>query len=658
MNHITNSLGEDGALATCPYCKKEASYYRRDYICDICGITGYNYECYACNKKEHTNNHTNAPCPDCNGTGTVREACNSDECNYVDDTTHEYVCSVCGNTQGTGAHSWSRGRCRECGATCSHIGGTHANNGTCTTCGYQYETHGKGSTVKYKDANTTTHTPYYECVNAGCTETYDEAAEAHTVATWTDNGNGTHSGTCTKCNEYVTNDHDYGADGKCKQCGSVKACEHNWVMDKDATNHWEKCTNCGETKNQEPHTIATWNDNGDGTHSGTCTKCGYTSTGDHTYGGDGKCTECGSVKACEHNWITDKDATGHWEKCTICNEIRNQEGHTITTWIDNGNGTHSGTCTKCGYTSTSDHTYGGDGKCTECGSVKTCNHNWVMDKDSTDHWEKCTECGETRNKEAHTITTWTDNGNGTHNGTCTKCGYTLTKNHEYEGNNCKDCGATKPQEECTHNWVQKNDSTNHWEECTKCGEVKNKGTHTMAAARDNGNGTHTKTCTKCNYKVTSNHSYNSSNKCKDCGVTKPATNCDHDWLNKNDDTNHWKECTKCGEIKDKEKHTVTNWKDNGDGTHSGTCDKCNRPLKGNHNKGIDGKCTDCKATISNDNNNNNSNNSNNSNNGNNTSGGKVIPNTGAGTTITIGIAATIALLGIAAVGLKKYKDIA
>ena len=37
--------------------------------------------------------------------------------------------------------------------------------------------------------------------------------------------------------------------------------------------------------------------------------------------------------------------------------------------------------------------------------------------------------------------------------------------------------------------------------------------------------------------------------------------------------------------------------------------------------------------------------------------GKVIPNTGAGTTITIGIAATIALLGIAAVGLKKYKDV-
>ena len=54
---------------------------------------------------------------------------------------------------------------------------------------------------------------------------------------------------------------------------------------------------------------------------------------------------------------------------------------------------------------------------------------------------------------------------------------------------------------------------------------------------------------------------------------------------------------------------------------------------------------------------NNSNNNNNNNNNNNTSGGKVIPNTGAGTAITIGVTVTVALLGIAAVGLKKYKDI-
>ena len=596
MNHITNSVGADGALATCPYCKKEASYYRRDYICDICGITGYNYECYACNKKEHTDNHTNASCPTCRGTGTTTEACNSNTCIYVNQSIHQYSCSVCQAVQGTSAHTWRNGICRECGATCTHTwnsatgtcntcgascthsGASHANNGKCTTCGYQYETHGQGTTVKYKDITATTHTPYYECTYAGCPAVYEAAAENHTVTTWTDNG--------------------------------------------------------------------------DGTHSGTCDKCGKNVSENHTYGTDNKCTKCNSVKVCDLNWTTEKDGTSHWERCTKCNETRNQEAHTITTWTDNGNGTHSGTCDKCGYKSTGDHNYGADDKCTKCGSVKTCDHNWIMEKDGTNHWEKCTKCDLIRNKETHTITTWTDNGNGTHSGTCDKCGYILTRNHTFgDDDKCTDCNSDKPTTECEHDWSVENDATDHWEKCSKCNQIRNKESHTMTAAKDNGNGMHVKTCTKCNFKVTSEHNYGTDGKCKDCGATKPVTECDHNWEDKSDDTNHWKECTKCGEIKDKEKHTVTNWKDNGDGTHSGTCDKCNRTIKGNHNKGTDGKCTDCKANM------NNSNNNNNNNNNNNTSGGKVIPNTGAGTAITIGVTVTVALLGIAAVGLKKYKDI-
>ena len=53
-----------------------------------------------------------------------------------------------------------------------------------------------------------------------------------------------------------------------------------------------------------------------------------------------------------------------------------------------------------------------------------------MDKDATNHWEECTKCGEKRNEEAHTITTWTNNGDETHSGTCAKCGYKVTKKHE------------------------------------------------------------------------------------------------------------------------------------------------------------------------------------------------------------------------------------
>ena len=472
-------------------------------------------------------------------------------------------------------HDWNNGVCYTCGATCYHNGATHANGGICTICGEQYENHSKGTTVKYKDKTSTTHTPYYECSFTGCSYTYDEASEPHNVTRWTDNGNGKHSGTCTKCNENVTEDHSYGSDNKCTKCGSVQDCEHNWTTDNDATNHWEKCTKCDEIKNKEKHIVTTWTDNGGETHSGTCTKCGYSVSENHNYGTDGKCKSCGATKA----------TTG-------------------------------------------------------------CEHNWTSKNDATNHWEACTKCGEIKNKEKHIVTTWTNNGGETHSGACTTCGYRVTENHNYEGNNCKDCGATKPQEECTHDWKQKNDTTNHWEECTKCGKIRNKETHTMSAARDNGDNTHTKTCTKCNYKVTSNHSYNSSNKCTDCGATKATTGCEHNWTSKNDATNHWEACTKCGEIRNKEKHSVTNWKDNGNGTHSGTCGKCNKTLTENHSEGTDGKCTECKATVSNNNNNNN-----------NTSEGKVIPNTGKGTTITIGITAIVALLGIAAVGLKKYHEI-
>lgn len=97
-----------------------------------------------------------------------------------------------GQSQGTYAHTWANGRCYECGATCSHTGGTHANGGVCTICNYGYQSHGQG-TLQYKNITSTTHTPYYTCIYSGCTTTYDSTAEPHTVTTWTDNGDGRHT---------------------------------------------------------------------------------------------------------------------------------------------------------------------------------------------------------------------------------------------------------------------------------------------------------------------------------------------------------------------------------------------------------------------------------------------------------------------------------
>ena len=543
--------GSESYTAQCPSCKKNKAHHSI-YYCTTCGLVNESWKCMkesgGCGYKKNiikydgktivleNENYTEdyhrfctIPCPDCDATGKInckfgnweehdatthRRYCVARTCNNFEEANHRYINGVCVDCRYRCQHNWnpSTGKCDDCDETCNHIGGTHANNGICTTCGYKYQTHGKGTTIKYKNITGTTHTGYYECIFAGCTYTYDENAENHTITSWKDNGNGTHSGTCTKCGYGVTNNHNYGTDGKCVDCGATKP-----------------------------------------------------------------------ATTCNHVWVIEKNANNHWEKCTKCNNIRNMETHTISTWTDNGNGTHSGTCTKCGYSVTKNHNYGTDGKCI-------------------------------------------------------------------------DCGATKPVEECKHNWETAHDNTYHWSKCTKCGEIKDKAKHTMTAWKDNGDGTHSKTCTKCGFKMTEKHNYGDDGKCDDCDATKPNTECEHDWKQKDDETYHWKECTKCGEIKDKEKHTVKEWKDNGDGTHSGPCTECGRKITEKHEKGTDGKCTKCGSVIENTNNNDNNNNNNGNNNNNNNTSNKVIPNTGLDVNVAVGIVALVALTGVTFIRQKKYEN--
>ena len=934
-------------MATCPTCGQK-TYYYRGYRCKVCGIEGHNYKCYnsACGIQENTTNHDNASCPTCSGRGTITQACNSNDCEYVSQTRHKYVCSVCGVTQSTSSHTWTRGRCYECGATCSHTGGNHANGGVCTICDYGYQSHGQSGTLQYKNITSTTHTPYYACTYQGCATTYDSTAQSHNVTTWTDNGDGTHSGTCTQCGYTVTSSHTYGTDNNCTTCGAKKPCTHTGGT--HANNG--TCTNCGEQyqthaqsttiskyeKTTNGHqalykcteTTCTYTYSGTeeahtgGTHAngGVCEKCSsqYENHGrsttvlryEQTTNGHNaiyKCTETactvtytgseethsggthangGLCEKCEKQYQTHEQSTtiDHYEqttnghkaiyKCTettctytytgteeahtggthanggVCEKCGTQyENHgkseTIIRYEETANGhipvykctddtctetytgdeeahtggTHEngGTCEKCGkqyqnheQSTTIDHyeqttnghktiykctevtctvtyigpeeahtggTHANEGICEKCGAKyenhgksetiiryeetanghipiykctdDTCTETYTGDEEAhtggthenggkcekcgkeyqnheqsttIDHYEqttnghktiyKCTEvtctvtyvgpeeahtggthanggvcekCGakyeehgksetvidyeKTANghipiykckwpncnerirgdEEQHTVTSWVDNGDGTHSGKCDKCQENVTENHEYENGKCKDCDADEPVTECTHTWEYQNDETYHWQKCTKCNETRNKEKHTMTAAKDNGNGTHTKTCTKCNYKITTSHKYGNDGECEDCHAQKPTTECDHDWKEKSDDTNHWEECTKCGEIKNQEKHKVEDWKDNGDGTHSGTCVKCNKKVTKKHEAGSDGRCKDCNALI-------NKNNSSNNNSGN-TSAGKDIPNTGVNTVVIIGIVSFTALGGTSLMLLRKYHEI-
>ncbi|MCM1297223.1 MAG: S-layer homology domain-containing protein, partial [Muribaculaceae bacterium] len=207
----------------------------------------------------------------------------------------------------------------------------------------------------------------------------------HEYTTYVDNGDGTHSGKCA-CGEVSTEKvaHVYGEDNKCV-CGAVKAVEPQPPV--------------------HEHEYTDYVDNGDGTHSGKCA-CGEVSTEKvaHVYGEDNKCV-CGAVKAVEPEPPVHE--------------------HEYTTYVDNGDGTHSQKCA-CGEVSAEKvaHVYGEDNKCV-CGAVKSVEPQPPVHE--------------------HEYTTYVDNGDGTHSGKCA-CGEVSTEKvaHSYgEDDKCV-CGATKP----------------------------------------------------------------------------------------------------------------------------------------------------------------------------------------------------------------------
>ena len=194
-------------------------------------------------------------------------------------------------TQHTPTYKCSYSGCTETytGTAEAHKGATHVNGGKCTVCGQVYQTHSKGTLDSYTKT-ATQHTPTYKCSYSGCTETYTGTAEAHTGAT---HANG----------------------GKCTVCGQVYQTHNKGTLDsytKTTTGHTPiyKCSYSGCTETYtgtvENHTVASWKDNKDGTHSGDCTTCQYTVTASHTVV-NGECTIC---KAKIENNSTEPDTKG------------------------------------------------------------------------------------------------------------------------------------------------------------------------------------------------------------------------------------------------------------------------------------------------------------------------------------------------------------
>ena len=296
-----------------------------------------------------------------------------------------------------------------------------------------------------------------------------------------------------------------------------------------------------------------WNE-GETTVAATCTEDGVL-----TY----TCTLCDEertepIARLGHDFTGEwqKDAQGHWHKCSRCEAADDvvahtmEDGEVITPATEEEEGTQKIVCSVCGYE-----------------SIKTLpvlvGHSAASEwsSDDTYHWHVCTahgDCGMQLDKSEHDWTetdrveaTETANGKVTYE--CSVCKAAKEEILYYDGH----VAATE--------WSS--DKTHHWHACTaheNCAEQMDKAEHDW----DDGVVTEEATCTQKGERTFT---------CT-CGATKTEeiAQLDHDftgdWLS--DADGHWHKCKNCDATDEKVAHEMQYIDAPESNKHSSECKVC------------------------------------------------------------------------------------
>lgn len=247
-------------------------------------------------------------------------------------------------------------------------------------------------------------------------EITEAAASCDHEFQYTDNGDGTHNGVCSKCGQPITSERHIDNDDHldCDKCGAKVECTGHYFRyeeNEGGQTHKKICTSPNHDEHilvaEEAHTLV----------EGTCTKCGYTTAckhETHVIESDGKgnhsyhCTVadgCGSVYKTEKCTDVDDDLLCdlHDDGCTYkfpCPHSGSDWlAENITSWTTNSDGTHFATCphTNCGETITQD-CVSADSDCTcdapGCGYDQCHDYKWVDNHNDKDHTWKCGKCND------------------------------------------------------------------------------------------------------------------------------------------------------------------------------------------------------------------------------------------------------------------------
>lgn len=190
-------------------------------------------------------------------------------------------------------------------------------------------------------------------------------------------------------------------------------------------------------------------------------------------------------------WIAEVPATcvatgtkGH-KDCNRCNRHYDESGNELTdltiptndnhdwnAWASNLDGTHTRTCKRDSSHTENANCSGGKATCTTkavCDFCKTTYGGFALHnttqyngKDSSGHWDTCSNCDNKFNFEAHTPDR--EKADETNPVKCTKCGFVITPAGHY--NHTADS-----------EWHNSADGKYHYHKCTHCSEILDKAEH-------------------------------------------------------------------------------------------------------------------------------------------------------------------------------------
>ena len=317
---------------------------------------------------------------------------------------------------------------------------------------------------------------------------------------------------------------------------AASVCNHKKTEWKsDAFEHRSVCKSCGEVVVKSvKHNDVVYIENGE-THTMKCRTCGYTEEKAHTPKKDGDSCRCSLCeKLVEHTYELVQGSENHAMICKICGNTKDKAAHEWTV-VDNGNGTHTKTCSVCEKVVANeacvDVTTDKDCACDVCGAValnNCCNSRVEVtgklatcEETGISGHLKCEFCGQLYSKSIagkklteadittkalghKAYTSWMKTEDG--------------KGHYHM---CQNAGCEEKLEYAEHDLEWKHDGNYHWQKCKVCDYCTEGVKHTYTYTANEGKYTHNVECETCGKKIEESQCFDQDNnhKCDRCDAT-------------------------------------------------------------------------------------------------------------------------------------------